>query len=53
MSERRVGFPHPSTVRCQDMLQAQAGYDSAGKLSGQFVQVALDGTVTPAFEFSS
>ena len=24
-----------------------------GKLSGQFVQVALDGTVTPAFEFSS
>lgn len=26
---------------------------SGGKLSGQFVQVALDGTVTPAFEFSS
>jgi hypothetical protein len=23
MTERRVGFPHPSTVKCADMLQAQ------------------------------
>lgn len=27
---RRVGFPHPSTVRCADQLQAQAAYDTAG-----------------------
>ncbi|MGB6771178.1 MAG: metallophosphoesterase [Candidatus Dormiibacterota bacterium] len=29
MIERRFGYAHPSTVRAADMLQAQAGYDTA------------------------
>jgi 3',5'-cyclic AMP phosphodiesterase CpdA len=44
-------------VTCEYAYADSWGYlkmtASGGKLSGQFVQVALDGTVTPAFEFSS